>query len=139
MWWASVVNAACGMSRASFAICPSFVDTVMEPDVSAIFPPNMPVFRCSLPSTGSLRLVPPFPRYYEALRLPAVPPAPLRFLRCTVPPCALGFVPAAARRYGCKPGVAYRIPHTGFIDGGGRTSQVPGGPHYERALLFDPG
>jgi hypothetical protein len=26
-----------------------------------------------------------------------------------------------------------------FIDGGDRTSQVPGGPQYERALLFDPG
>ena len=31
------------------------------------------------------------------------------------------------------------LPITGFIDGGDRTSQVPGGPHYERALLFDPG
>ena len=28
---------------------------------------------------------------------------------------------------------------TGFIDGSDRTSQVPGGPHYERALLCDPG
>jgi hypothetical protein len=36
--------------------------------------------------------------HYEALRLPAAPPAPLPFLRRTVPPCALGFVPAAARR-----------------------------------------
>jgi hypothetical protein len=37
------------------------------------------------------------------------------------------------------PGVIHRVPHTGFIDGGDRTSQVPGEPHYERALLFDPG
>ena len=36
-------------------------------------------------------------------------------------------------------GLLTGFPHTGFIDGGGRTSQVPGGPHYERALLFDPG
>ena len=43
--------------------------------------------------------------------------------------CALGFVPAAARRHGCGPGIVYRIPQTGFIDGGDRTSQVPGGPH----------
>jgi hypothetical protein len=28
---------------------------------------------------------------------------------------------------------------TGFFDGDDRTSQVPGGPHYERALLSDPG
>jgi hypothetical protein len=31
------------------------------------------------------------------------------------------------------------IPRTGFLDGDDRTSQVPGGPRYERALLFDPG
>ena len=31
-------------------------------DVSAIFPSNVPVFRCSLSSTGSLGLVPPLPR-----------------------------------------------------------------------------
>src|SRR5690349_7743706 len=54
------------------------------------FPPNVPVFRCSLPSTGSLGLVPPLSRYYEALRIPAAPPASLRFLRSTVPPPRLG-------------------------------------------------
>jgi hypothetical protein len=62
----------------------------MEPDVSAIFPSNVPVFRCSLPSTGSLGLVPPLLRYCEALRLPAAPPALLRFLRSAVPPLHLG-------------------------------------------------
>ena len=31
------------------------------------------------------------------------------------------------------------FPKTGFIDGDDRISQVPGGPHYERALLSDPG
>src|SRR5580700_2718500 len=31
------------------------------------------------------------------------------------------------------------IPETGFLDGDDRTSQVPGGPRYKRALLFDPG
>ena len=90
MLWASVVNAVWGISRASFAIRSSFVDTVMEPDVSAIFPSNVPVFRCSLPSTGSLGLVPPLLRYCEALRLPAAPPALLRFLRSAVPPLHLG-------------------------------------------------
>lgn len=39
------------------------------------------MIRCPLPSTGSLRLVPPLRRYYEALRRPVVHPAPLRFLR----------------------------------------------------------
>ena len=47
----------------TFAICSSFVDTVMEPDVSAIFPSNVPVCRCPLPSAGSLGLVPPLHRY----------------------------------------------------------------------------
>jgi len=36
-------------------------------------------------------------------------------------------------------GLLTGLPNTGFIDGGGRTSQVPGGPHCERALLCDPG
>jgi hypothetical protein len=35
---------------------------------------------CSLPATGSLGSVPPLHRYYQALRLPAAPPALLRFL-----------------------------------------------------------
>jgi Transposase, Mutator family len=63
----------------------------VEPNVPAIFPSNVPAFRCFLPSTGSLGLVPPLPRYCEALRLPAAPPAPLRFLRFAVPPPRLGF------------------------------------------------
>jgi hypothetical protein len=36
-------------------------------------------------------------------------------------------------------GLLTGLPHTGLIGGGDRTSQVPGEPHYERALLFDPG
>src|SRR5262249_7849821 len=139
-WWASSVNAACGISRASFAICSSFVDTVVEPDVSAIFPSNVPAFRCSLPSTGSLGLVPPLPRYCEALRLPAAPPASLRFLRFAVPPLRLGF---RSRRGKTLPTAGQELftglPQTGFIDGDDRTSQVPGEPLYERALFFDPG
>src|SRR6266851_7190362 len=90
MLWASVANAACGISRASFAIRSSFVDTVVELDVSAIFPSNVPASRCSLPSTGSLGLVPPLRQYCKALRLPAAPPASLRFLRFAVPPLRLG-------------------------------------------------
>jgi hypothetical protein len=46
---------------------------------------------------------------------------------------------AARDKYARGPGVVNRTPHTGLIDGDDRTSQVPGGPHYERALLFDPG
>lgn len=88
---------------------------------------------------GSLGLVPPLLRYCEALRLPAAPPASLRFLRFAVPPCASGFAPANVRRTIRGPGVVHRIPQTGLINGDDRTSQVPGGPHYVRALLSDPG
>ena len=36
-------------------------------------------------------------------------------------------------------GLLTGLPKTGFAGGDGRTSQVPGGPQCERALLFDPG
>ena len=36
-------------------------------------------------------------------------------------------------------GLLTGLPKTGFIGGDGRTSQVPGGPCCERALLSDPG
>jgi hypothetical protein len=97
------------------------------------------MFRCSLPSTGSLGSVPPLHWYYEALRLPAALRASLRFLRFALPSCALSFAPRGARRSAHGPGVIYRIPQTGFIDGDDRISQVPGGPRYERAVLSDPG
>jgi hypothetical protein len=74
-----------------------FVDTVMEPGVSAIFPSNVPVFRCPLSSTGSLGLVPPLRRYYQALRLPAALPALLGFLRFAVPALCLGLRSRSAR------------------------------------------
>ena len=49
--------------------------------------------RHSLPSTGSLGLVPPLPRYYEMLRLPAAHFAVLRFLRLAIPSLRPWFVP----------------------------------------------
>jgi hypothetical protein len=36
-------------------------------------------------------------------------------------------------------GLLTGLPHTGFVGGDDRISQVPGGPRYERALFFDPG
>ena len=53
--------------------------------------------------------------------------------------CALKFAPVHARRRTHGPGIVYRTPPNRFIDGDGTTSQVSGGPHYVRALLFDPG
>ncbi len=112
----------------------------MELDVSAIFPPNVPVFRCSLPSTGSLGFW--FPCFHGTIEhSDFLPPLP----RCFV---------AFASRYRRAPwtslpqlqdatatsqGLFTGLPHTGSIGGDDRTSQVPGEPHYERALLCDPG
>ena len=50
----------------------------------------------------------------------------------------MGFVPAVARRYSCGPGLLTGFPNR-IRYGGDRTSQVPGGPRCERALLSDPG
>jgi hypothetical protein len=62
----------------------------------ACFPPTVFVKWCPLPSTGSLGMVPPLRRYYEALRSPDSHFAALRFLRLAIPwsvwfssPCGL--------------------------------------------------
>ena len=54
--------------------------------------------RHPLPSTGSLGLVPPLPRYYEVLRLPAAHFAALRFLRLAIPSLRPLFVPPGPGR-----------------------------------------
>ena len=74
MWWASVVSCAPESSFASFAIRCNFVETVNEPNVSAIFPPNSSVSRCRsllrrVPWDGSPASQPPI----AALRLLASP------------------------------------------------------------------
>ncbi len=69
--------------------------------------------------------LPPFPRRLVAFAS--------RYHRC-----ALGSLPRCKaqppRAWDCLPDS-----QTGFVDGGDRTSQVPGGPHYVRAVLSDPG
>src|SRR5579862_812955 len=71
MWWASVVNACCGLSLASSATRWSLGEMFPELEVSAIVPSCDSVSRCPLPSTGSPRVrVSLLRRYYEALRLP---------------------------------------------------------------------
>lgn len=64
----------------------------MGPDFPCIFPSNGSVFRQPLGSSGSLGSVPHLHGYYELLRLPAIPPAALRFLRLAVPPKCQLFV-----------------------------------------------
>ena len=82
-----------------------------------------------------------FPRFVGIVKhSDFLPPLPRRFVSfASRYSRALGFVPAAARRSSCGPGIVHRSPQHRFIDGGDRTSQVPGEPTYERALLFDPG
>ena len=105
---------------------PSFPRTCPCP--GAPFPPQGPSgrFPCFIGNMKHSDFLPPLPRCFVSFAS--------RYRRC-----ALGFVPAAARRYSCGPGVVHRNPQTGFTDGDGRTSQVPGEPQYERAVLFDPG
>ena len=83
-----------------------------------------------------------FPRFHGNMKhSDFLPPLPRRFVSFArrYRRYALGFVPADARRNRRGPGVVNRTPQHRFIDGGDRTSQVPGGPQYERAMLFDPG
>src|SRR5262249_1893140 len=88
MWWASVRMAIVGAFRASSAIRCSFVETLSRVCVLFIFPSSDSHARLhiSLPSTGSLGLVPPFRRYYGELRRLVAHPASLRFLRFAVSP-----------------------------------------------------
>jgi len=116
-----------GICLASSAIRCCFVKTLMGPEFPGIFPSNDSVIRQPLPSFGSLGKVPRSRRYYELLRLPAILSVALRFLRLTVPPCALLFgsptgvgAPPAERGYlGCG------FPNHCSDSGNGRISQVP--------------
>jgi hypothetical protein len=65
--------------------------------------------RHPLPSAGSLGLVPPFPRYYGVLRLPAAHLAALRFLRLAIPSLRPLFVSCGPGRGAVdQPGVGGR-------------------------------
>ena len=84
-------------------------------------------------------MVPPLHWYCKALRLPATLPALLRFLRFAVPPLRLGLRSRSRKALRLRAWDCCPDSQTGLIDGGDRTSQVPGGPRCERALLSDPG
>jgi hypothetical protein len=78
MWWASVVNAACGDSLASFAIRCRRVEMGSGLGVPGIFPSSGLMARRPLPSAGSLGSVPPRRRYMR--RSDSPPPVPPRFV-----------------------------------------------------------
>jgi hypothetical protein len=92
------------------------------------------------PPRGSLgRLFPRFNGTIKALRLPAIHPAVLRFLRLAVPRERARFAPTAVARgrrraWGWSPGIPVR---EGFR-GDGRISQVPGEPQFPFAHVLRP-
>ena len=102
-------------------------DTSTSFKAPGIFPSSGLMARRPLPSTGSLGSVPPLPRYYEALRLPAARPAALRCLRLAVP-VAPAFRSRGPRRSGRGPGVGHPVPPAGTCREGEGASQVPGEP-----------
>jgi hypothetical protein len=84
--------------------------------------------------------VPPFRRYYEMLRPPAVPFAALRCLRLAIPPLRSLFVPDGPGRWTVDhPGVGHPALHPASYSGNGWVSQVPGQPLCPYALFSDPG
>src|SRR5882724_8147046 len=129
MCWASVVNAISGACLASFAIRSSFVQTVVEPDVSSIFPSSGSVSRHPLPSTGSLGSVPPLRRYYGNARTPGHPSRLASFPSLgatTVRPLLSPLPPAWGATLQGR-GLSRGSPSRS-VGGNGWASQVPGGP-----------
>jgi hypothetical protein len=83
--------------------------------------------------------VPPLPRYYGTLRLPAAPLAALRYLRLAIPSFRPSFVPVGLGR-GPRINLELVSRVSGrHFDGDDRVSQVPGDPSCALALFFDPG
>ena len=83
-----------------------------------------------------------FPRFLGTTKhsdfLPPIPPHFVSFARW-YRRCALGFDPASARRSTRGPGVVHRIPRTGSARETTGAPRFLDGPHYERAVLSDPG
>jgi len=120
--------------------CP--VHTTLELKVSVMFPSNGSVTRRPLPSTGSpMGRVPPFPRYYEAFRLPADLPAALRYpsvgstilvrLSSSLPSGPTPTWRPGAFGLGCSAPTCQEWSR--------RVSQVPGHPSCTFARFLDPG
>src|SRR4051812_36343556 len=104
-----------------------------------MFPSNGPLKRRPLPSAGSFGRVPPPPRYYGALRIPAARLAALRCLRLAIPSFRPVFVPVGlGRGPRINLELVSRVSNR-HCDGNGRVSQVPERPSYPCALFWDPG
>jgi hypothetical protein len=83
--------------------------------------------------------VPPLHGSYETLRLLAVPPASLRFLRSAVPPERPEFAPWDEGRIIPGLGLGKRSPDRDSSAETARSPQVPGEPQGAHALVWDPG
>jgi hypothetical protein len=127
-----------GLCRASSAIRCRFVDTSTGSDAPAMFPSNGRLKRRPLRSAGSFGRVPPLPRYYGTLRLPAAHLAAFRCLHLAIPPLR----PIRSHRPGRAAGGTgswYSGSRAGNVGGNGRVSQVPERPSCPCALFLDPG
>lgn len=113
----------------------------LELGIPAIFLSKRNItWRNPFPPQGPLGKVPLLPRYYETLRLPV--PVSLNSVsfvqeyRCPLVcllPCKHSGSSQGLQEFGL------RYPRPGFFNGDNKTSQVPGEPTYQRALLLDPG
>ena len=94
----------------------------------------------SLPSTGSPSArVPPFHRYYGAMRLLDTPLAALRFLRAAIPRLVRWFRSRPLRTEGPSLELVSRCLRPGMWSWMCQVSHVPGESSCALALLFDPG
>jgi hypothetical protein len=104
------------------------------------FPSNDSVLRQPLGSSGSLGLVPRLHGYYGLLRIPALLPTALRFLRLAVPPCARLFAPGRIGTPSSRPGFfGSWLPQPRLLRW--KRQGLPGswGTPCAHALLLDPG
>ena len=92
-----------------------------------------------LRSTGSLGMVPPLPRYYGTLRLPAVRLDPFEFFTSRYHRVARGLLPSVVGRPTGGQGVVGSGLPIRIDDGNVGVSQVPWKPWWSLSVLFDPG
>ena len=113
--------------------------TVPGFDAPAMFPSKGVMTWRPLLSTGSLGMVPPLPRYYGTLRLPAVRLDPFEILHEPIPSCRPWFAPLGRGRPTGGQGVVGSGLPIRIDDGNVGVSQVPWKPWWSLSVLFDPG
>ncbi len=138
MWWARVVNATPGRSRASSATRRSFVETLVELGVSGIVPSN-DSSALTLPSLHGVSWT-GFPRFPGTTERSDASSSISQRSRCraAIPalrPCSLPATGTHRPGYG----VWSPVPRPVSWAGDDEASQVPGGPHADMPRFSDPG